>query len=144
VSTGDDLLTVNSSITQLMRRIRRVDEAQGVGRARLSALAVLYFGGSCSPSELAAQEMVSRATMHHVLKGLEADGYVVRREDPDDARRQVVQLTRLGTRTIRRAHRARIDYYALLARGVSAEDLAVTARTLDTLRRNARERGTEA
>ncbi|MEJ2087540.1 MAG: MarR family transcriptional regulator [Gammaproteobacteria bacterium] len=130
----DALLTINSAMTQLMRRIRRVDEAQGAGRARLSALAVLHFGGSCSLSDLAATEMVSRATMHHVVNGLEDDGLVRRSMDPEDARRQIITLTRKGTGVITRAHRARIDYLRSVALDVSAEELAIAASVLDRLR----------
>ena len=53
MSIDRDLIKLNSAMTQLMRAIRSVDESSGVGRARLSALAVLHFGGPCSPTELA-------------------------------------------------------------------------------------------
>ncbi|MGE0621058.1 MAG: MarR family winged helix-turn-helix transcriptional regulator [Pseudomonadales bacterium] len=134
MSTSASLTTLNSAMTQLMRAIRRVDEAQGIGRARLSALAVLHFGGRCTSSELAAQEMVSRATMHHILKGLEADGLVQRRPDRDDGRRQLVCLTRQGRAAIRKAHRARISWLEQLAAGMDAADLEKAALALDTLR----------
>ncbi len=140
MSTKSSLLTLNSAMTQLMRAIRRVDDAQGLGRARLSALAVLHFGGSCSPSELAEQEMVSRATMHHVLTGLEADGLVVRQPDRSDGRRQLVSLTRRGRATIRKAHAARIAWFEELASGIDAAALATAARVLDDLRMRARQR----
>jgi DNA-binding MarR family transcriptional regulator len=138
MSTRDDaLLTINSAMTQLMRRIRRIDEVQGVGRARLSALAVLHFGGSCSLSELAATEMVSRATMHHVVNGLEEDSLIRRSADPADARRQIISLTSRGTRVIRRAHQARIDYLAELTSDLGGEQLAIAAGVLNRLRNNA-------
>lgn len=139
MSTNASLLVLNSAMTQLMRGVRRVDEAQGIGRARLSALAVLHFGGSCTSSELAEQEMVSRATMHHVLKGLEADGLVRREPDRHDGRRQLVRLTRRGRAAIRTAHQARIAWLAQLATGMDAASLASAARVLDTLRNRARE-----
>jgi DNA-binding MarR family transcriptional regulator len=138
-SRSDAVHTINSAITQLMRRIRRIDEAQGIGRARLSALAVLHFGGPGSLSALAQTEMVSRATMHHVINGLVRDGLATRSTDPDDARRQVIALTPRGRKLITRAHRDRLDYLKGLAGAIPARDLAVTARTLDRLRDAARQ-----
>ena len=131
------LIALNSAVTHLMRRIRRVDESQKVGRAKLSALAVLHFGGPCTLSELANSELVSKATMHHVIRGLEDQGLVVRSVDEQDGRRQLVELTTLGKATITRAHQDRIDYLVDLAKDVSIKDLTTTVRTLEVLRDNA-------
>ncbi|MBJ38064.1 MAG: hypothetical protein CMD83_06335 [Gammaproteobacteria bacterium] len=142
----DACIAINSAMTRLMRQIRRVDERQGVGRARLSALAVLHFGGACSLTELANAEMVSRATMHHVVAGLEGDRLVTRTTDPADARRHIVTLTRKGRRIITNAQAARINYLeGLLAEQAgsdthtrtetpTAEELAITAQTMLKLR----------
>ncbi len=134
MSTRQPILTINSTMTQLMRHIRRIDEQQGVGRARLSVLAVLRFGGDHTLSELAETEMVSRATMHHVVNGLEADELVRRRADPADGRRQLISLTKEGRRKIDTAHRARLSYLKTLTANISEEDLIVTANTLDAMR----------
>ncbi|MDD9945640.1 MAG: MarR family transcriptional regulator [Myxococcales bacterium] len=133
-SSEVNLVLLNSALTQLMRRIRAVDERQGVGRARLAALAVLRFGGACSASELAEREMVSRVTMHHILTGLERDGLIRRSPDPNDGRRQHVLLTARGRATIDRAHRARIAYLQELAGAIEPEQLAVACEVLDALR----------
>lgn len=137
MSNTDDLVTLNSAMTQLMRRIRRIDERQGIGRARLAALAVLHFGGECTLTELAEAEMVSRATMHHIVNGLEGDGYLQRDKDDGDRRRQVLRLTRRGTKAIERAHSARIAYLEHLAMGTDVAELAGAARILDRLRTRA-------
>jgi DNA-binding MarR family transcriptional regulator len=136
-SRRDAAIVINSAMTQLMRHIRRIDEEQGVGRARLSALAVLHFGGPCSLSDLARSEMVSRATMHHVINGLETDGLIRRTADPADARRQNLELTAAGRRLIIRAHRDRIDYLTGLAGSISVADLRKAADVLDRLRQAA-------
>jgi DNA-binding MarR family transcriptional regulator len=124
---------LNSALTHLVRRIRRVDEAQGIGRARLSALAVLHFGGPCTLTELAGAELVTRATMHHVVKGLERDGLVRRQRDSEDRRRRHIELSRKGRAVIVEAHRARLDFLEALARDVSAVDLATAVRCLEAL-----------
>ncbi len=123
-----------------MREIRRIDDRQGVGRARLSALAVLYFGGECSLSQLAETEMVSRATMHHVVNGLEREGYVTRTPDLKDARRQIIRLSAEGTRAIKAAHAERIDYLRHIAEDVDPGELAAAVRILDHLRNRSRAR----
>ncbi|MEM7366583.1 MAG: MarR family transcriptional regulator [Pseudomonadota bacterium] len=137
MSSHDDLVVINSAITQLMRRIARVDNQQGIGKARLSALAVLHFGGPCTMSELAESEMVSRPTMHHVVKGLESDGYVRRITDARDARRQIIRLTAKGTRTIERAHAARIQFLSEIAKDIDRAEIREAAKVLDQLRNNA-------
>jgi len=134
MSTKQQIVTINSAMTQLMRHIRRIDEQQGIGRARLSALAVLKFGGECTLSELAESEMVSRATMHHVIKGLVKDGLVDRTVDSNDARRQLICLTKKGRQTIEAAHRDRISYLQQLASGLNEQEIATTANVLDAMR----------
>ena len=134
MSTEQEILVINSAMTQIMRHIRRVDEQQGVGRARLSALAVLRFGGEHTLTQLAEAEMVSRATMHHVVNGLEADKLIDRKDDPEDGRRQLIRLTREGRKTIDAAHRARIAYLKKLASKLNKDQLVTTANALDTIR----------
>jgi len=140
----EQLILLNSALTRLMRHIRRVDEAQGVGYARLSALAVLHFGGACSLSELAEAEMVSKVTMHHVIKGLENDGLVRISTDPADRRRQIISLTSSGRATIERAHQARINYLDKLANPIKVNDLRQAVDTLLFLRDGAAMQANEA
>ena len=134
MSMHSQILTINSAITQLMRHVRVIDEKQGIGRARLSVLAVLRFGGEQTLSHLAESEMVSRATMHHVINGLEEEGLVWRQADPQDGRRQLVRLTTEGRKKIEVAHKARISYFKQLVVGLDMEDLRKTADTLDAMR----------
>ncbi len=134
MSISTDLVTLNSAMTQLMRSIRRVDDAQGIGRARLSALAVLHFGGPSSLTELADREMVSRATMHHIVAGLERDGHITRRPDNKDARSRRIELTKKGTAAISEAHRARIEYLGSLLTGTQRAELNTAAKVLSRIR----------
>ena len=144
MSIDRDLIKLNSAMTQLMRAIRSVDESSGVGRARLSALAVLHFGGPCSPTELAKQEMVSRVTMHHIIVGLENDGLVKRTPDALDARRQSIALTRQGKATITKAHTARIEFLRTLADKTAAGELKIAANVLSDLRDSAKAEDTSS
>jgi DNA-binding MarR family transcriptional regulator len=112
---------LNSAVTRLGRRIRRIDDRQEIGRARLSALSVLVFGGPCSMSDLATAEMVSPATMHHVVNGLLELNFAQRAPDERDARRFIVSATRQGRRFMEEARQARLDFYRSRLRGLSAE-----------------------
>lgn len=133
IARKTEISRLNSAVTHLIRRIRRIDESQDIGRARLSALAVLHFGGSSTLTELAATELVTRPTMHHVVNGLENDGLVRRMPDAEDGRRRRVELTRKGRATIVKAHRARLEFLEGLAVDVTLADLATTVRCLEAL-----------
>ena len=128
-----EISRLNSAVTHLIRRIRRVDESQRIGRARLSALAVIHFGGPTTLTGLAAAELVTRPTMHHVVKGLESDGLVRRVQDAEDGRRQRIELTRKGRAAIVKAHRARLEFLEGLTGEVAVADLATTVRCLEAL-----------
>ena len=101
----------NTVITHLSRTIRRIDDKQEIGRARLSALSVLVFGGPRTMTELARDEMVSAATMHHVVNGLLELKFADKRPDKDDARKSVITATKSGHAFMEEARRARLDFY---------------------------------
>ncbi len=134
-SHNDYAQRINSSVTHLIRRIRRIDEAQGVGRARLSALAVLHFGGPRSMTELAEAELVTPTTMHHVIKGLMQDKLIRKVPDKQDKRRQFINLTAKGRRVIVKAHRARIDFLSALLEGQPRNRIAHGVALLEALDR---------
>ncbi len=55
------------------------------------------------PSELADEQGVTRATMSGLIRRLEQQGLVRRRLDPEDGRRNVVELTDAGAEVVSRA-----------------------------------------
>jgi len=88
------------SLSALMRQLRQTAPVDGIGTARLSALGTLYRRGPMTPTDLAAHERVKLQTLTRLLAELEADGWIVREPDPDDGRRSVLSLTRLGVRQL--------------------------------------------
>jgi DNA-binding MarR family transcriptional regulator len=88
------------SLFALMRQLRQTGPADGIGSARLSVLGALYRRGPMTPTELAAHERVKLQTLTRLLAELEADGWLVREPDPEDGRRSVLSLTRLGAREL--------------------------------------------
>ncbi|MCB1692464.1 MAG: hypothetical protein KDI19_06830 [Pseudomonadales bacterium] len=127
-SDNIELATVlNSAVTHLSRRIRRIDDAQDIGRARLSALSVLVFGGPRTLSELAADEMVSPATMHHVVNGLVKLRLATRRTDADDKRKTRIEVTLRGRQYMEDARQARLDFYTAHLDKLSAKERSAVA-----------------
>lgn len=110
-STNELATRLNSVITHLSRRIRRIDDRQDIGRARLSALSVLVFGGPRTMTQLADDEMVSPATMHHVVNGLIEMKLARKRPDKSDGRRSIIEATRAGFRFMEEARQARLEFY---------------------------------
>ena len=62
-------------------------------------------------TELARDEMVSAATMHHVVNGLLELKFADKRPDKDDARKSVITATKSGHAFMEEARRARLDFY---------------------------------
>ncbi|RBM23023.1 MarR family winged helix-turn-helix transcriptional regulator [Streptomyces sp. PT12] len=82
--------------TRLRRRINALDEAKGLSSAQASVLMRLDKAGPASASDLAAVERVRPQSMARTVAALEDAGLVERRPDPDDGRRQLIELTRTG------------------------------------------------
>ena len=88
------------SLSALMRQLRQTAPADGIGSARLGVLGALYRLGPMTPTDLAAHERVKLQTLTRLLAELEADGWLAREPDPDDGRRTLLSLTRLGVRQL--------------------------------------------
>jgi len=58
--------------------------------------------GSWDVSALAGHARVTKGAMTRLLDGLESRGFVERRQDPDDGRRWLIELTATGAREARR------------------------------------------
>lgn len=119
----------------LLRRLRREDAASGLTAARLSALSVLVFGGSRTAGELAAAEQVSAPTMTRLLKGLEADGYVVREPNPADRRSVVVTATARARAALETARGRRVEHLLEVLGGLTAEEWDGLGATVSSVER---------
>lgn len=123
-ATADRL---HSAAIRLLRGVRRVDAAMGLGPAKSSALSVLVFGGPRSAGALAAAEGVKPPSLTRVIRELEADGLIRRRPDPRDGRAVTLEATAKARRTLE-AGRARRT--SLLAEWLATLD-PMEARTLE-------------
>ncbi|SER26847.1 MarR family winged helix-turn-helix transcriptional regulator [Microlunatus flavus] len=81
----------------------------GLGARELAVLLLLGGHEPESQQQAAARLGVDRTSMVGLLDGLEAKGFVARRPDPVDRRRNVVELTPAGQVALREATRASDD-----------------------------------
>ena len=126
---------LNSAMIHLLRRASREDRATGIGRAQLSALSVLVFGGPATMSALARAEQVSRPAITRTVGALEKAGLVRREEVAEDRRLSRVSATASGRRLLEAGRQARIERLARVLEDVRPEELAEVDRALAVVRR---------
>ena len=86
--------------------------------------------------ELAAAVGIQGATLTHHLNGMEAEGLVTRRRDPDNRRVHLVELTARGHEAFSRMRGVVHDFDRRLRRGLSDEEIARLGQLLDRLQGN--------
>jgi DNA-binding MarR family transcriptional regulator len=120
-------------IGQLVRRLRsehRLPLSHGVVLGRLDR------EGPQSVSDLALAERMRPQSMAQTVADLESDGYVVRRRDPGDKRRALVELTDEGLAVLEADRRQREGWLAgAIADEMSAEEQATLRDAVALLRR---------
>jgi DNA-binding MarR family transcriptional regulator len=105
----------------------------GITHAGFNVLDALASGPK-TQHELAGWCQVQDQTMSRTLDGLERDGHVVRRRDPGDRRRIIVELTTSGSDIARRARElgGKLD---LFADATEEESLACRAQLIKLIAR---------
>lgn len=86
--------------------------------------------------ELAESIGIRGATLTHHLDGLERDGLVTRRRDPDNRRVQVVEPTAAGDELFERLRGAAVDFDARLREGFRDDELDLLRELLGRLGAN--------
>ncbi|HEX3910990.1 MAG TPA: MarR family transcriptional regulator [Solirubrobacteraceae bacterium] len=102
-------------VGHLIRRMRsehRFSLSQGAVLGRLDR------EGACSIGTLAAAERVRPQSMTQTITDMESEGLVVRRADPCDGRRTLVELTDHGLQTLEADRRHREGW---LAQGIEQD-----------------------
>ena len=120
-------------IGQLIRRLR-VEHSFPLAHG--AVLGRLDREGPQSVSDLAVTERVRPQSMAQTVGDLEADGYVMRRPDPDDKRRALVELTEQGVAALHADRRRREGWLAGAIRDdLSAREQEILAEAVPLLRR---------
>jgi DNA-binding MarR family transcriptional regulator len=88
------------------RRIIRELNAAGFEELRVPHMAVLQFPGpdGVRPGMLAERACMSKQAMNQLLRSLEALGYIVRFDAPDEGRSRIVRLTKRGRAAYGKIH----------------------------------------
>lgn len=89
-----------------------------------------------TPSKLALQAGVTRATVTGVLDGLEKRGWVERQTHPEDRRSVLVVLTDSGMSFMREILPDHVRYITSMIQDIEEQDLAHLLTTLDSLETN--------
>lgn len=93
------------------RASRLVNEAlgeEGFRRHHFAVMTALAEDGAASQADLGRRVWLDRSDLHAVLNELERDGQVLRKQDARDRRRNLVELTPAGVKTLKRLD-ARVD-----------------------------------
>jgi DNA-binding MarR family transcriptional regulator len=130
---------LHSAAIHLLRRLRVQDDASGLSAPRLSALSVIVFRGPLTLGELARAEQVRPPTITRLVRELERDGLVRRREDPDDRRIQRVQATRAGERLLQAGRARRVAALTESLRSLPVADRKLLERATGVLERVVRQ-----
>jgi DNA-binding MarR family transcriptional regulator len=118
---------------QLLRRLRSQDS---VPLMQGSVLARLDRCGPRSVSDLAVAEGVRPQSMAQTVSDLESGGLVVRRPDPEDGRRALVELTDSGLEQLHSERGQRQGWLAqAIEEDLSTKEQALLAEATEVLRR---------
>jgi DNA-binding MarR family transcriptional regulator len=126
---------LHSAAIHLLRRVRREDEAAGLGPARLSALSVVVFGGPIRVSGLARAEQVRTPTMTPIVAALERADLITREADASDARAAVLRATPKGRRLLAEGRSRRVRRLAADLRTLSPDERRTVRAAADLLLR---------
>jgi DNA-binding MarR family transcriptional regulator len=97
-------------LSRLRRRLREVAAFGDLTPSQTSVLSRLDKGGPASMSDLAAAEQVRPQSMAAILAALTEQGFLTRRPDPADGRRQLVSLSPEGRERIAVSRRSRDEW----------------------------------
>ncbi|MGH9004885.1 MAG: MarR family winged helix-turn-helix transcriptional regulator [Acidimicrobiia bacterium] len=109
------------AVTRLARQMRQQTDT-GLSPTLLATLASVESAGPLTLGELAALERVAPPTITRAVTGLEAEGLVVRRIDPDDRRVARVEVTPAGRKLLERARTRKNAWLARRLRDLAPED----------------------
>ncbi len=136
-SINEGMGFVLHDVARLLRwSFDRQSKNLGLTRAQWSVLAHLYRGDGMQQAALAQTLDVAPITLARQLDRLEADGWLIRRADPNDRRAKTIHLTEKAApmKTKLKQLGAKVRQQAL--DGISEEEAAQFLSTLNRIRQN--------
>src|SRR5690349_17165975 len=128
-----------SLVTQLSKALHRrsTDELLGMRLKGYMTLGYIRDHQGTSQQELEYALLLDANSVVLILNELEAAQFLIRRRDPQDRRRHIVEITATGRHALERADKARESLEDEVLAGVSAEDrerlMALLQKVLDAL-----------
>jgi DNA-binding MarR family transcriptional regulator len=89
----------------LRRQFRIILEPMGLTLGQYTALSVFCSSGRLSNAKLAERTMVSPQAANELIKGLEKNGWILRKPDPSHGRVIQISLTREGKQLLTRCNK---------------------------------------
>lgn len=117
----------------LQRRLEETFARFGMSNWEFDVMATLRRSGApyrLAPTVLFSTLMITSGTMTHRLKRLQANGWIERQDNPDDARSKLVQLTPEGLALIDRAVTAHVENERRILSPLSKQTMAELDRGL--------------
>jgi DNA-binding MarR family transcriptional regulator len=127
---------VESALTQLVRRIHRVElhsptRSHRLERSAYLVLVRLYDHGPQRLSELAAAFELDLSTVSRQVRSLDASGLIVREADTSDRRASILRLTEDGRQAMYRTRALRRGRLRNVLANWPSEDVATFAELLE-------------
>ena len=105
----------------------------GVGTAEIDLIHALRHNPGCTQAKLAEILHADKAAIARRTKNLEAKGFLVRKDDPDDRRSQLIFPTERATKLKSSKAEIEASFYEYLTGTLTREEAAIFARLLDRL-----------
>ncbi len=106
VSAPQVAIDLRGVVARLLRQFREAGADDSLTPSQASALMRLGKGGVATVSALATIEKVRPLSMAAIVDSLEGLGLITRSQDPNDGRRQIIELTETGWARIEGAREA--------------------------------------
>jgi len=127
--SGAGLVALVTQINKALHR-RTSEELLGMRLKQFMTLGYVRDRGSVSQQELETAMLIDANAVVLLLNELEAAGWSVRRRDPNDRRRHLVEITDSGKTAVDRAEKARETLEEEILAGMSPDDRATLSKLL--------------
>ncbi len=106
----------------------------GLTMTQFDVIATLGNQSPLACKELGNKTLVSKGTLTGVLERLEGKGFVFRESNPEDARSQLISLTKSGQKLFERVFPAHMEFLEKAFTKMSATELAELRTSLAALK----------